>query len=599
MRPFFNNIDTSIEDTLFIKHVNINYEGEGVNALFKKVLILLIAYSAVFSHEAMPVVRVFTARNIVTMNPNMPQAKAVAVKDGKILGVGTLDSLQPWLKRSAYVIDTRFAHDVIVPGFIEAHMHPQVAGLLWQAVYVGRFDRHTPGGVFTKGLKTKQAVLAKIKDAVKRKEKTGAKNGWIFAWGYQPEFYNNEPLTVDDLDPITGPYDIMVENASMHLYYVNSSVLKKMDVTPKSDISGIVVKDGKLTGQLEEIKAIKRLLPYLPKVTMRDLEKITRDAAQLAQRVGVTTMADAALGYIPKALKAYQHETAKDDFPVRVVLFPAIDMVKANGGVSYLQKMYAQNNNMLSFGPVKFLLDGSLQGYTGNLRWPYYLNGKNGIANMTFDEVKEDLLMIHKAGYQAALHANGDQATQDAINAIQYALNIAPRFDHRHRLEHNQLVNEAQLVCMKTLGITTNLFVNHVYYWGDLYAKSILGYERANRIDPAGSALKHGVKFAFHSDASVTPVDPLKTIWIATTRKTLSGKVLGPEQRISTYDALKAVTIDAAYLLFQDGMKGSIEVGKFADFAVLDRNPLEVPADDVQHIKVKATILGGKAYVVS
>ncbi len=570
-----------------------------MHSLFKRMFIVIFAYSALFGKSATPILRVFTARSIVTMNSNMPRAQAVAVKEGKILGVGTLDSLQPWLKRYKHVIDNRFANDVIVPGFIEAHMHPQVAGLLWQAVYVGRFDRHTPGGSFVKGLKTKQEVLAKIKDAVKEKEQKGEKGGWMFVWGYQPEFYDNSPLTVEDLDPIAGPYDIMVENASMHLYYVSSSVLKKMNVTPKSDVPGIVVKNGKLTGQIEEIKAIKRLIPYLPKVTVGGLEKVTRDAAQLAQRVGVTTMADAALGYVPQALKAYQHEAAKSDFPVRVVLFPAIDMVKANGGIPYLQKMYAQNNDMLAFGPVKFLLDGSLQGFTGNLRWPYYLNGKNGIANMAFDEVKEDLLMIHKAGYQAALHANGDQATQDAINAIQYALNIAPRPDHRHRLEHNQLVNDAQLVRMKTCGITTNLFVNHVYYWGDLYADHILGYERARRIDPARSALRHGVKFAFHSDASVTPVDPLKTIWIATTRKTLSGKVLGPEQCISIYDALKAVTLDAAYLLFQDDMKGSIEVGKFADFAVLDRNPLKVAADDLRHIKVKATVLGGKIFPIS
>lgn len=340
-------------------------------------------------------------------------------------------------------------------------------------------------------------------------------------------------------------------------------------------------------------------MPYLPKVTLNEARKITRNAATLAHRAGVTTIADAALGFIPEAYQAYKQETAQKDFPVRVVVFPEIDMVKAKGGISYLEKMHAQDNDMLSFGPVKFLTDGSLQGLTANLQWPYYLNGKNGIANMTFDQIKDDVLMIHKAGYQIAMHTNGDQATENAIRAIKHALTVAPRPDHRHRLEHNQMVTENQLMRMHACGIATNLFVNHVYYWGDLYVDNILGYERARRIDPARSALRHGVRFSFHSDASVTPVDPLKTVWTATTRKTMSGKVLGPEQRISAFDALKAVTLDAAYLLFQDDKKGTIEAGKFADFTIVDRNPLTVDADDIRHIKVKATVLGGRVFMVS
>jgi hypothetical protein len=226
------------------------------------------------------------------------------------------------------------------------------------------------------------------------------------------------------------------------------------------------------------------------------------------------------------------------------------------------------------------------------------LNGKNGIANMSLDILKPDVLMIHKAGYQVAIHTNGNQATEDAIQAIKDALTAVPRLDHRHRLEHNQMVTENQLMRMKTFGIVTNLFVNHVYYWGDLYTDHILGYERSRRIDPARSALRHGVKFSFHSDASVTPVDPLKTVWIAVTRKTMSGKVLGPEQRISVYDALKAVTLDAAYLLFQDDKKGSIEAGKLADFTILDKDPLIIDVDAIPKIKVKATMLGGRIFLV-
>lgn len=593
-----------------MKHVNIIKKGQSM--IYKKYIYLgLIVFLFVlkrnnFAQQAnqkptdtiLPIT-VFTAKKIITMNPDMPEATAVAVSGDRILGVGSVETLQPWLDRYEHSIDDRFKDDVILPGFIEAHMHPQITGLLWEGVYLGRFDRYAPDGTFVKGNKTKKEVLERIKQVAEKKKATGASQGWLFAWGYQPEFYNNSPLTVHDLDPLTGPYDILIENASMHIYYVNSSVLKKMKLSPAEKTTGIVVKDGKLTGEFKEIKALKLLLPYLPMAGPKEVQIITRNAAKLAHRAGVTTFTEAALGFIPGGYEAYKNEVMKADFPTRVVIFPEIDFVKSQGGIAYLKRMYAQNNIKLSFGPVKFLTDGSIQGFTANLQWPYYLNGKNGIANMTLEEIKKDLLVIHQAGYQAALHTNGNQATENGIQAIRYVLSIAPRPDHRHRLEHNQMVTENQLSRMKTLGIGTNLFINHVYYWGDLYTDHILGYERSRRIDPAKSALEHGVHFSFHSDASVTPLNPLQTVWTAATRKTLQGKVLGPEQRISVYDALKAVTLGAAYLLFQDDIKGTVEVGKLADFTVINADPLSVPVDDIPKIKIKATVLGGRVFPVT
>ena len=541
---------------------------------------------------------VFTAKKIVTMNPDMPEATAVAVREGKILAVGSLDSMQPWLKRYKHTIDDRFKNEVLVPGFIEAHMHPHITTLLWEAIYLGYFDRVDPTGNPVKVNKNKQEVLNRIKQVAEEKKARGDTDGWIFGWGYQPEFYDDSPLTVEDTDPITRPYDLLVENSSMHIYYVNSSVLKKMKLKPEDKVAGVMVKDGKFTGEIAEVKAIERLLPYLPKVGLDVMKKVTRDVGVYAHRVGVTTINEAALGFLRDAYEAYKAVVPEEDFPVRLVIFPEINFVKSQGGISYLQKMYAQNSDKLSFGAVKFITDGSLPGYTANLLWTYYINGKNGVENMTLEEIKKDLLLIHKAGYQAAIHTNADQATENALQAVEYVLDQAPRVDHRHRFEHNQMVNDSQLRRMKAYGLTTNLFVNHVHYWGDLYAERFLGYDRTKRLNPAKSALDIGVPFSFHSDASVTTLDPLKTIWIAATRKTLSGKVMGPEQRISVYEALKAVTLGAAYLLFQDDVKGSIEVGKFADFAVLDKNPLTVPVDDIPKIKVKATIMGGRVFPV-
>jgi predicted amidohydrolase YtcJ len=168
-------------------------------------------------------ITIYTAKAIVTLDPGTPLAQAVAVMDGRILATGTLDEVRGWVTNQEVEIDRRFADAVIVPGFIEAHMHPQITGVLWQGVYVGRFDRTSPEGTPNKGLETKQAVLDRLKEAAAGLPADGR---WMLAWGYQPEFYNNAPLTRADLDPISNGHPIFIENLSMHIYYANSKAFE-------------------------------------------------------------------------------------------------------------------------------------------------------------------------------------------------------------------------------------------------------------------------------------------------------------------------------------------------------------------------------------
>jgi predicted amidohydrolase YtcJ len=211
--------------------------------------------------------------------------------------------------------------------------------------------------------------------------------------------------------------------------------------------------------------------------------------------------------------------------------------------------------------------------------------------------LNKGVLEVHRRGLQAVIHTNGNEATEMALTALAAAELQYPQLATRHRLEHNQLVTQAQLVRMKQLGVATNLFTNHIYFWGDLHYSTFLGPDRARDVDPAGSAQRMGIPFSLHSDASVTPVDPLFSMWTATARKTMSGRVLGEEERISVLQAFHAVTLGAAYLLGQDDKKGSITVGKLADFAVLDRDPLTVLSpDELRNIKVLGTVMGGKAF---
>ncbi|MEP9352380.1 amidohydrolase [Xanthobacter sp. KR7-65] len=543
---------------------------------------------------------IYTASKIVTLDPAMPTGEAVAVLDGRILGVGTLDQVRGWVTTQKVEIDRRFESAVIVPGFIEAHMHPHITGILWQGVYVGRFDRTAPDGTEVKGAATKAEVVARIRDAAARLPADGR---WILAWGYQPEFYGNAPLTRADLDPVSAGHPVFIENLSMHIYYANSKAFEIAGIGDTTTLTGIVKADGKPTGEIQEIEAALTFVQKLPPLDEKVLLKATWDAARLAQRVGVTTFADLSFGSLPGAYKAYQAAAADPDFPERIVLNPIIEIfqqgpIAQKGGLDYLAEMHKADSDRLSFGGVKFVIDGSIQGYTGLFLWPhYYKTFQNGVANLPQDELSKWVLEVHRRGFQSVIHTNASLATDMALKALEAAYAAAPGPRTRDRLEHNQYATPAQLLKMKALGLSTNLFTNHIYYWGDLHASTFAGPDRAQGMDPAGSAQRLGIPFSLHSDASVTPVNPLFSMWTAVARKTMSGQVLGESERLTIPQALHAVTLGAAYLLGQEDRKGSIVSGKLADFTVLDRDPLAVATpDELKAIKVLGTVMGGKAF---
>jgi predicted amidohydrolase YtcJ len=183
-----------------------------------------------------------------------------------------------------------------------------------------------------------------------------------------------------------------------------------------------------------------------------------------------------------------------------------------------------------------------------------------------------------------------------ALDAIEAAQAKYPRADHRNTLQHCQMADEAQFRRMAKLGVCANLFSNHIFYWGDLHASKIIGPDRAKRMDAAGTALKHGVPFTVHTDAPITPMGPLFTAWCAVNRLTSGGEVLGAEECIPVEAALHAITLGAAYTLKMDGEIGSIESGKWADFAVLEEDPLVGPPESLKDIKVWGTVLGGRVF---
>jgi predicted amidohydrolase YtcJ len=534
---------------------------------------------------------VFSARKIVTMNPSRPSATHVAVQNGRIVAVGSFDEI---VATSGAKVDDRFKDKVLLPGFVEGHSHI-MEGMMWSLPYVGAFDRRSPEGKLVQGLPDIDAIVARLQEAEAAMTDPEAP---LFAWGFDPLHIGSVSLTRQDLDRVSTTRPIMVVHASFHISNVNTIVLQRAELDRTTNISGVVMgKDGEPSGEVQGIAArfrVFRVLGTNPLSGNLTADDVNRYAASSCIQ-GVTTITDLHNDLADLTIEVYRAASRRDDFSVRLVPAMASVSHSPEQGVEKIKTLKASNNDKLHYGIVKLVVDGSIQGFTARLRWPGYHNGApNGLWYIAPEELPSIVAAYHNAGIQLHIHTNGDEATEVALDAVEAAQIAKPRPDHRHTLQHCQMADAAQFKRMKSLGMCVNLFSNHVYYWGDSHYELTMGPERANRLDATGTALRVGVPFAIHSDAPVTPLSPLFTAWCAVNRVSSSGRVLGKETEALTVEqALAAITINAAYTLKLDHIVGSIEAGKYADFAVLDEDPFEVAPEKLKDIAIWGTVVGG------
>ncbi|MBX3501238.1 MAG: amidohydrolase [Alphaproteobacteria bacterium] len=541
----------------------------------------------------MSITTIYRARRILTMNPANPEATHVAVRDGRILGAGPLEDLAGW---GEHTLDERFADKVLMPGFVEGHSHAYEGGV-WAYPYVGYFDRLAPDGTRHRGLKNIEEVTARLGEI----EKTLPKDGKpLMAWGFDPIYFGGRRMELDDLDKVTTERPVLVIHSNFHVLNVNSPVLRLANIDRRSNVHG-VVKDwgGEPTGELQEMTA--KYMAYRASginiaAVLSDEEAVWR-FARVAQLSGVTTATDLHNELPDSTVEGYLRASASAEFPIRLLPAFGAASVPPEQGVARIKGLMARNNERLRFGLIKIVTDGSIQGLSARMLWPGYYDGTpNGVWNIGPQDIERILGAYHRAGFQVHIHTNGDEASEVALNAIESVTTQMPRPDHRHVLQHCQMAPAAQFRRMKALGVGVNLFANHIYYWGDIHYAKTLGPERAERMDACATALSSGVPFAIHCDAPVTPIGPLFTAWCAVNRLTASGRVLGARERIAVTDALRAVTLGAAWTLRLDEEIGSIETGKRADFAVLNDDPLSVPPEALKDVGVWGTVLGGKVF---
>ncbi|MCA8216279.1 amidohydrolase [Burkholderia cepacia] len=541
-------------------------------------------------------VTIFTARRILTMNPAQPSATHVAVRDGRILAVGDAADAAAWHTRfGACTADDTLRDKVLMPGLVEGHCH-LMEGAMWDAVYVGYYDRRGPDGTLWPGLRSLDAVLDRLTQA----ERAMTDDGPLLAWGFDPIFFGTARLTVRELDRVSAARPIAILHASVHLMNVNGAMLVRAGIDEDTDIDGVSRDaDGRPTGELQEFAAMLPVYQTIGgKLAISASEKphAVWNFGRVAQLAGVTTATDLVNDLSPDGNRTLHEVTADPDYPVRIVPAFAPQRNPTRSVDSVLAEI-ERNTDKLHVGPVKFIVDGSIQGFTARVRWPGYAGGQpNGLWLIPPAQLVDVFEPFHRAGLQLHVHTNGDEATDVVLDAMTTLLARHPRPDHRHTLQHCQMADAAQLKRVRALGMCVNFFANHLYYWGDAHYGQTIGPDRANRMDAAGSARRLGIPFALHSDAPITPLNPLFTAWCAVQRETASGRVLGVGERLSVDDALHAITLGAAYTLRMDHLVGSIEVGKFADFAVLDDDPSVCTPARLKELAVWGTVLGGRVF---
>jgi len=523
---------------------------------------------------------------IATGNPTAPTAEAMAVSGGSIIGIGSLVDLEGLTNASTSTIKP---DGIVIPGLIEPHMH------IWTSLLNLNWTDMS------------HEACATFDDAVALVKSTAAAtpNGqFVLGKLFDPSLYPGEPpLTRAILDQVAPDNPVLVMNASMHYLYANSAALAAANINdqtqdPPGGSFGRV--DGKLNGIIGEASAMMMTIGSLPKPTAADLATGINTILSTAASQGVTSLREAATGTLagigelallhqlngarrlPTRVSTAQFAIMAGKTPTEV----AAEWVAA--GVTPFS-----GDEMVRADAWKIVSDGSNQGRSGYLLQPYLGEDNGGKANWTPETMRDALKVGLDGGWQLMVHTNGDGAVEFALEALEDLLPSAASNDLRRRLEHVSRTTDDQLARMAKLGLSPSFLMNHVYYWGAAFRDTILGAERTNRLDRVASAYAAGMRPSLHSDYNVSKIQPLLSARTAVLRATQAdGAVLNATECATAQQALDAITRNAAWQIHADD-RGSLEVGKRADFAVASANPWSTDPSTWADITFTETYIDG------
>ena len=508
------------------------------------------------------------------------QPLSIAIKNEKIIWVGSHKN-----SKNIQGKHIDFGDQAILPGFIDAHGH---ASYLAFTTQVANLASPPVGGINT--IKELQAELRKFIE-----ESNLQPGEWVMGLGYDDSLLSEQRHpTKEDLDEVSTEHPIYLIHVSAHLGAANSLALSLANInTETKDPPGGKIRryqnSSEPNGVFEETAAYP--LQQLAMSAYKDPIGSVKSAMEIYAKNGITTAQDGASS--KETIGLMQAADAQGKINLDIISYP----IGQNGLLKDIDTLsFGSYNGRLKIGGIKLILDGSPQGKTAYLTEPYYKpphsesDSYKGYPLIPQSEVSKWVKEYADLKIPIMAHANGDAAADMLIEAVKQAdINS----DHRTIMIHAQTVREDQLDQMKELKIIPSYFSTHTFYWGDWHRDSVFGEERAMRISPTKSSLDRNMPFTVHNDAPVVPPDMIRLLWSTTNRKTRSDQVLGEEQKISTYAALEAMTINAAYQHFEENIKGTIEVGKQADLVVLSEDPLSIHPENLLNVKVVATYSKG------
>lgn len=530
------------------------------------------------------------------MEGNAPETvQAVAIKADEIIQIGTLKELENIVNDSTQWID--LGENTMLPGFIEPHLHPLLATILIQTEIIAFNDWNLPHGHFA-GVRDEEGYLLSLDAAV---AKDTNRTDPLITWGFH-ELYHGA-ITRSDLDARYGNQPVVIWQYSFHEIIMNTAAMKllQVDEVAAGKHPQVELEKGRFFEKGAQHLAAPKLMPYIlsPERSIRGLQL----TAKAIQNGGVTTIGDMAMPLLnlDLELKLVKGVLDNPQVPFRTFLIPmASSFIKNSTELaktfSIIDNLNQHNTNKIKFVKhIKLMADGAFYSQLMQMAEPY-TDGHHGEWLTEPEEFAKYAQFFWDKDYRIHVHANGDKGVEMVLNNLEQLQKASPKEDHRFTLHHLGYVRKDQVKRMAKLGAQGSIQPYYLYSLGGKYAENGLGKKRAARISPVGYLIENDIITCFHSDFFMAPVEPLTLMWVAVNRKTIDGRTFGAELRVSAWEALKAVTINAAHHLNQEEHIGSIKVGKKADFVILDKNPLTVNPEDIKDIQVISTVFEGKRF---
>jgi len=554
-------------------------------------IVALFLFSSIASADE---IKIFVANNILTLNSNNDNVEAVATQGSKIIDVGSREALISTYPNADLISDYKEA--TLVPGFIEHHIHPFLAAVTMNSEILAIEDWHLPAKT-SKGVRDRASYLFNLSEI----EQNHPANQPLVSWGFHHYFHGK--LTKNDLDEISSIRPIIIIHRSFHEFILNTPAMEllginKEDFNETPELNHLANFDDGHFSERGAIIVLPKLMQVLasPMALIQGLQK-TRD---YLHSNGITLIGNPGSMYNKDLQTAKNLIFGNEDSPFEAYFFPSAlnlsEQFKLDEVLDAAKDQTSWGEGKLNYlsKHIKLFADGAMYSQNMVMR-DGYLDNHEGSWLMSLGTFENLFKVFWDDGFQIHIHQNGDAGLDRLLETLKKNLDRNPRMDHRTTVVHFGYSAKDQLKKMKELGVVVSANPYYVTALSDLYSRKGVGYERSQEMVRLGDAIKSGIKVALHSDMPMAPASPLMLMHAAVNRDNFAGKIAGPNQRISKIEALKAVTINAAYVLRLEKMYGSIEVGKYANFTALNQNPLMIQDNQIKDIEILGTVLKGDA----